>query len=111
MQKIILKILVFFHTILSIIVFFGLILIFYKPYQLFFIYFFIIVVWSEIVFLWRCPLTLIEDKLALKITNNKNSWFFVNRIIKRYMGFKLPEKLIIWILFCYFTFSIILLFY
>ncbi len=110
MQKIILKLLVFFHTILSMIAIFGLFLIFYKPFQIFFVYFYIIVVWSEIVFLWKCPLTIIEDKLSLKIKLKKNEGFFINRILSKYLKFELPQKIVMNTLLGYFVLSVYILF-
>lgn len=110
MQKILLKILVVLHIILSIIWIIGLFLIFYKPFQIFFVYFFIIVVWSEIVFLWKCPLTIIEDKLSLKIKLKKNEGFFINRILSKYLKFEFPQKIVISTLLGYFILSVYILF-
>lgn len=98
------------HSLIVIIGAAGLFLIFHPAFEIFFKYFFIIIVGSELIFLTKCPLTILENKLNKIVYGQKNEIFFINRFFDRLVGITFPDRLIQGVLLIYFLYSIFLFF-
>jgi|WetSurMetagenome_2_1015567.scaffolds.fasta_scaffold79759_2 hypothetical protein len=96
------------HFIILSIGFLGLVLIFFEHFRSFFVMFYLIVIGSNIIFLTRCPLSILEDRLGSKIGFERCGDNFINRVLKKIFNVTLPEKIIQLVMGSYFIISVYL---
>lgn len=107
-KKFLLKFVLITHVLIVAVGFPGLFLIFIKPFQNFFIVFYLTVVGTEIIFLSDCPLTLLENKLRRELNLTYSNKYFLNKILEK-VGFSLPQYLIKYTLLAYFVLTLFLI--